>query len=137
MKTKFDKFKLNENNNNTELINKFREFIDKKIEDIIFHIYQQQTLNVDIDMLYDSEDIYDMKQNITDTLIKTMLENLPKYQYDSYEYQKHMIELILNDEIGMSIKDFLEELKENDVKIHTDIKDEYEHILNAENMGLL
>ena len=48
-----------------------------------------------------------------------------------------MIELILNKDIILTIKEFLEELEEQKVKIQPKIKEEYDHIFNADNMGLI
>ena len=139
MKTKFDRFKLNENVKTPEKINmnKHRGYIQENLEDLIYHMFENEKINFDQDSFWESDAIYNMREKIIDTLINTLDDTIPKFEYNSYDYQKYMIDMILNEETGMVIKDFLEELEENNAKIHPDIQEEYGYLFDATNMGLL
>ena len=138
MKTKFDRFKLNESTSNEKLdVNKYRGEISNDIDEIISWYSEKMDLNYDVDAFNDCDDIYNLTQNIIDSIIKTLENTLPKFEYDSYEYQKYCVEKIMTEDWEITIEDFLKELKDNDAKLNPKIKEEYDHLFNANNMGLI
>ena len=123
--------------------------IQERIQAKLMDIFNERLLSIeekedydkiDTDMFMADDEIFLFTEKMAKKLINLYNERIVLYRFNSYEYQKMMIDQIIAGECKdyRNINDFLDGYGDNyDENIHPKIKEEYDHIFNADNMGLI